>query len=156
AGGLARHIPVLRRQAIERLGVRDGGVYIDGTFGAGGYAQAILATAAARVIGIDRDRDAIARGGDLVQASGGRLTLVAAHFSTMERVARELGHAMVDGIVLDLGVSSMQFDQADRGFSFRLDGPLDMRMSAAGPSAAEVIAHASERDLSAIIGTLGE
>lgn len=156
AGGLARHVPVLLDQTIESLDVRDGGVYVDGTFGAGGYARAILSVAAAHVIGIDRDRDAIARGADLVQASGGRLTLVEARFSQVEEVARKLGHAAVDGIVLDLGVSSMQLDRAERGFSFRLDGPLDMRMGGDGPSAADVVARASERDLAGIIATLGE
>jgi 16S rRNA (cytosine1402-N4)-methyltransferase len=155
-GGLARHVPVLLRSAIDFLNVRDGGVYIDGTFGAGGYTQAILAAADARVIGIDRDRDAIARGADLVQASGGRLTLAQARFSELEDVARKLGHEKVNGIVLDLGVSSMQLDQAERGFSFRLEGPLDMRMGTEGPSAADVVARASERDLAAIIVTLGE
>jgi 16S rRNA (cytosine1402-N4)-methyltransferase len=156
AGGLARHVPVLLRSAIEHLNVRDGGIYIDGTFGAGGYARAILAAAEAHVIGIDRDRDAIARGADLVQASGGRLSLVEAHFSELDEIARKFGHEAVDGVVLDLGVSSMQLDEAGRGFSFRLDGPLDMRMGPEGPSAADVIAHASERDLAAIIATLGE
>jgi 16S rRNA (cytosine1402-N4)-methyltransferase len=156
AGGLARHVPVLLRPALEFLNVRDGGIYIDGTFGAGGYARAILAAAEARVIGIDRDRDAIAHGADLVQSSGGRLTLIEARFSELDEIAREFGHAAVDGIVLDLGVSSMQLDEAERGFSFRFDGPLDMRMSAEGPNAADVIAHASERDLAAIIATLGE
>lgn len=156
AGGPARHVPVLLHQTIEFLGVRDGGVYIDGTFGAGGYTRAILAAGAAQVIGIDRDRDAIASGAELVQASGGRLTLVEARFSEMEAVAQRLGHAGVDGIVLDLGLSSMQVDQADRGFSFRLDGPLDMRMGSEGPSAADVVAQASERDLATIIAMLGE
>jgi 16S rRNA (cytosine1402-N4)-methyltransferase len=155
AGGLARHIPVLLRAVTQFLEIAPGGVYIDGTFGAGGYTQAILA-AGARVVGIDRDRNAIARGADLVQASGGRLTLVEANFSEMEDVARTLRHEIVDGVVLDLGVSSMQLDQAERGFSFRLDGPLDMRMGLEGPSAADVVAQAPERDLAAIIATLGE
>ncbi len=155
-GGLARHVPVLLRSAMEYLNVRDGGVYIDATFGAGGYTRAILAAGNTRVIGIDRDRDAIAHGADLVQASSGRLTLVQACFSEMEDVARKLGHETVDGVVLDLGVSSMQLDEAARGFSFRLEGPLDMRMGAEGPSAADVVARASERDLAAIIATLGE
>jgi 16S rRNA (cytosine1402-N4)-methyltransferase len=155
-GGLARHLPVLLRPAIEFLNVRDGGVYIDGTFGAGGYSKAILAAANTRVIGIDRDRDTIAHGADLVQGSGGRLTLVQARFSELEAVARKFGHEAVDGIVLDLGVSSMQLDEVERGFSFRLDGPLDMRMEGDGPSAADVVARASERDLAAIIITLGE
>ena len=155
-GGLAGHVPVLLRSVMEYLNVRDGGVYIDGTFGAGGYTRAILAAANVRVIGIDRDRNAIARGANLVQASGGRLTLVQACFSELEDVARKLGHETVDGIVLDLGVSSMQLDEAERGFSFRLDGPLDMRMGGDGPSAADLVARASERDLAAIIVTLGE
>jgi 16S rRNA (cytosine1402-N4)-methyltransferase len=156
AGGLARHVPVLLRPAIQSLNVHDGGVYIDGTFGAGGYTRAILAAANAQVIGIDRDRDAIAGGADLVQAAGGRLTLIEARFSQLEDIARKFGHAAVDGVVLDLGVSSMQLDEAARGFSFRLEGPLDMRMGIEGPSAADVVAHASERDLSAIIAALGE
>ncbi len=155
-GGLARHVPVLGGPAVEYLNVRDGGVYVDATFGAGGYARAILAAADCQVIGIDRDRSAIAEGFDLVERSGGRLTLVEDRFSNLAEVAQSLGHDAVDGIVLDLGVSSMQLDQAERGFSFRLDGPLDMRMGGAGPSAADVVAAASERDLAGIIATLGE
>ena len=156
AGGLARHIPVLGRRAVELLAVRDGGIYIDATFGAGGYTRAILAAADCRVIGIDRDQSAIALGADLVEASGGRLLLVQERFSELAAVAQSFGHAAVDGVVFDLGVSSMQLDEAERGFSFRLDGPLDMRMGGSGPSAADVVAQASERDLAAIIATLGE
>jgi 16S rRNA (cytosine1402-N4)-methyltransferase len=156
AGGLARHIPVLGRRVVEFLVVHDGGVYIDATFGAGGYTRAILAAADCRVIGIDRDQSAIARGADLVQAAGGRLVLVEDRFSHLAEVARSLGHDNVDGVVFDLGVSSMQLDEAERGFSFRLDGPLDMRMGGAGPSAADVVAQASERALATIIATLGE
>jgi 16S rRNA (cytosine1402-N4)-methyltransferase len=156
AGGLARHIPVLGGRAVEFLAVRDGGVYIDATFGAGGYSRAILAAADCQVIGIDRDQSAIARGADLVEVAGGRLALVQDRFSALADVARNLGHAGVDGVVLDLGVSSMQLDQAERGFSFRLDGPLDMRMGGAGPSAADVVAQASERDLADVIFNLGE
>ena len=155
AGGPARHVPVLARAAIEQLNVRAGGIYIDGTFGAGGYAQAILA-ADARVIGIDRDQSAIAHGAGLVLQVGSRLTLVEDRFSNLDAVARQFGHQSVDGVVLDVGVSSMQLDEGERGFSFRLDGPLDMRMGGDGPSAADVIAHASERDLARIIATLGE
>jgi 16S rRNA (cytosine1402-N4)-methyltransferase len=136
--------------------VREGGVYIDATFGAGGYSREILAAAACNVIGIDRDQSAIARGADLVQASGGRLVLVEDKFSNLQAVAQGSGHAAVDGIVFDLGVSSMQLDEAERGFSFRHDGPLDMRMGRDGPSAADVVAAASERDLATIIATLGE
>ena len=156
AGGLARHVPVLVRLAIEQLNIRAGGVYIDGTFGAGGYTQAILATASTSVIGIDRDRTAIAHGAGLVAAAGGRLTLAEERFSALDAVAQQFGHSGVDGVVLDLGVSSMQLDTAERGFSFRLDGPLDMRMGGDGPSAADVVALASERDLVAIVSTLGE
>ena len=156
AGGPARHVPVLVRAVIEQLNVRDGGIYLDGTFGAGGYSQAILAAANASVIGIDRDQSAIALGAALVQQAAGRLTLVEERFSNLDAVARQFGHQSVDGVVLDVGVSSMQLDQATRGFSFRLDGPLDMRMGGDGPSAADVVARASERDLSIIIATLGE
>jgi len=156
AGGPVRHVPVLVRPALDLLHVRDRGIYIDGTFGAGGYSRAILAAAHAKVIAIDRDRDAVTRGAELVQASGGRLTLIEARFSALDRIAQRLGHASVDGVVLDLGVSSMQLGQAERGFSFRLEGPLDMRMGAEGPSAADVVAQASERDLADIIFQLGE
>ncbi len=156
AGGSALHIPVLGRPAIDFLNVRDGGVYIDATFGGGGYSRAILAVADARVIAIDRDSTAIAAGAELAQQSGGRLTRVEQRFSQLDAVARDYGHAAVDGVVLDLGVSSMQFDQPERGFSFRFDGPLDMRMGGDGPSAADVIAHASEHDLANIIFLLGE
>ena len=156
AGGPARHIPVLGPPAVELLNVRAGGVYIDGTFGAGGHTAAILATPDAQVIGIDRDRAAVAVGFDLVEQSEGRLTLVEDRFSRLDEIAREFGHTSVDGVLLDLGVSSMQLDEAARGFSFRRDGPLDMRMGSEGPSAADVVATASAQDLAAIIATLGE
>jgi 16S rRNA (cytosine1402-N4)-methyltransferase len=154
AGGPARHIPVLGRRTVEWLGVRDGGLYVDATFGAGGYTQAILTTPGARVIGIDRDQSAIAAGFGLVEAAQGRLDLVEDRFSNLEAIVGSGG--TVDGIVFDVGVSSMQIDDAARGFSFRLDGPLDMRMGGDGPSAADIIARASERDLGIIIATLGE
>ena len=156
AGGPALHIPVLGRHAVGYLKPRDGGVYIDGTFGAGGYTRAILAAADCKVIGIDRDQTAIALGTDLVEQAGGRLTLIEDRFSNLETIARDARHEAVDGVVFDLGVSSMQLDSAERGFSFRLDGPLDMRMSAEGPSAADVVNAASERDLASIIYTLGD
>jgi 16S rRNA (cytosine1402-N4)-methyltransferase len=156
AGGPARHIPVLGGRAVEFLNVRDGGVYIDATFGAGGYSAAILDAARCTVVGIDRDPQAIAQGYDLVAALEGRLTLVEARFSSLADAARERGHDAVDGVVLDLGVSSMQLDEAERGFSFRQAGPLDMRMGGTGPAAADVVAHASERELANIIATLGE
>ena len=151
-----RHIPVLGRQAIEMLAPRAGGVYVDATFGAGGYSRAILDAAGTRVIGIDRDRSAITGGFDLVDRSGGRLTLVEDRFSNLADVCAAQGISAVDGVVMDVGVSSMQFDQAERGFSFRLGGPLDMRMGQDGPTAADVVAKASEADLANIIYIFGE
>jgi 16S rRNA (cytosine1402-N4)-methyltransferase len=151
-----RHIPVLGRQAIEMLSPRDGGIYIDATFGAGGYSRAILDVAGTRVIGIDRDRSAITGGFDLVDQSGGRLTLVEDRFSHLAEICTAQGLDAVDGVVMDVGVSSMQLDEADRGFSFRLGGPLDMRMGHNGPTAADVIAKASEADLANIIYIFGE
>jgi 16S rRNA (cytosine1402-N4)-methyltransferase len=156
AGGLARHIPVLAGRAVEWLGVHAGGVYLDATFGAGGYARAILATPGTRVIGIDRDDSAIAAGAALAEQAQGRLVLAAGRFSDLQAIAANHGIDAVDGVVFDLGVSSMQLDEAARGFSFRLEGPLDMRMGRDGPSAADVVARASERELAFIIATLGE
>jgi 16S rRNA (cytosine1402-N4)-methyltransferase len=156
AGGPALHIPVLGRPAVDFLNIRAGGVYIDTTFGAGGYTRAMLAAADCAVIGIDRDPSALALGQQLVEASSGRLVLCEARFSQLDRVTREAGFDAVDGVVLDLGVSSMQLDTAARGFSFRQDGPLDMRMGGKGASAADVVNAAGERDLADIIFTLGE
>src|SRR6266700_1191274 len=155
AGGLARHIPVLARQVFEQLGPQEG-VYIDGTFGAGGHTRAILSVPGTQVIGIDRDQSAIVGGYALVEAAQGRLTLVQDRFSNLDHVAQSLGRKSVDGVLLDLGVSSMQLDQAERGFSFRNDGPLDMRMGGDGLSAADLVNAASDRDLAFIISTLGE
>lgn len=151
-----RHVSVLLRQVIDHLAPRDGCVYVDGTFGAGGYAVAILGAADVRVIGIDRDATAIADGRAQVDASGGRLTLVEGRFAVLDDIASGLGVMAVDGVVLDLGVSSMQLDAPERGFSFRHDGPLDMRMGGHGPTAADIVAVASERDLADIIFNLGE
>jgi len=151
-----RHISVLGREAVAMLQPRDGGIYIDATFGAGGYSRIILDHPGTRVLGIDRDRSAVAGGFDLVDRSAGRLTLVEDRFSHLAEVAADEGIAGVDGVVMDVGVSSMQLDEAGRGFSFRLDGPLDMRMSPEGPSAADVIAKASETDLANIIYIFGE
>jgi 16S rRNA (cytosine1402-N4)-methyltransferase len=152
----SRHIPVLGRQAIEMLSPRDGGIYVDATFGAGGYSGAILEVEGTRIVGIDRDRSAVAGGFDLVERSGGRLTLVEDRFSNLVEICAAQGFEAVDGVVMDVGVSSMQLDQADRGFSFRLDGPLDMRMGHDGPTAADVVAVASEADLANIIYIFGE
>ncbi|MDB5573830.1 MAG: rRNA ((1402)-N(4))-methyltransferase, partial [Tardiphaga sp.] len=151
-----RHIPVLGREAVDGLAPRDGGLYIDATFGAGGYARLLLDVPGTQVIGIDRDRTAIAGGFSLVEESQGRLTLVEDRFSNMADVCASEGVMAVDGIVMDVGVSSMQLDQAERGFSFRFDGPLDMRMGQHGPNAADLIATASEADLANIIYIFGE
>jgi 16S rRNA (cytosine1402-N4)-methyltransferase len=156
AGGLARHIPVLVRPVVEHLNVRDGAQYIDGTFGAGGYARAILAAADCKVLGLDRDQSAVANAASLVAEMAGRLTVMESRFSALDEMAASFGITAVDGVVLDLGVSSMQLDEAERGFSFRLDGPLDMRMGSHGPSAADVVAAAAERTLADIIFQLGE
>ena len=151
-----RHVPVLGREAVEMLSPRAGGTYIDATFGAGGYSRAILEVSGTRVIGIDRDRTAVAGGFDLVDRSDGRLTLVEDRFSNLAGICAAQGVDAVDGVVMDVGVSSMQLDDASRGFSFRLDGRLDMRMGQAGPTAADVIARASEAELADIIYLFGE
>ncbi|MBJ7405479.1 MAG: 16S rRNA (cytosine(1402)-N(4))-methyltransferase, partial [Bradyrhizobium sp.] len=151
----APHIPVLGPEAIALLAPREGGVYVDATFGAGGYSRAILEMPGTRLIAIDRDRSAIAGGAELVERSAGRLTLVEDRFSNLAEVCDAQGVAAIDGVVMDVGVSSMQLDQAGRGFSFRLDGPLDMRMAQSGPTAADVVASASEGDLADIIYLFG-
>ena len=150
AGGPARHIPVLLAEVLESMQPKAGETIVDGTFGAGGYTRAILETGA-DVVAIDRDPDAIAAGRALEAHSGGRLRLVQAPFSTLDRHAGN-----VDGVVLDIGVSSMQLDEAGRGFSFRADGPLDMRMAQAGLSAADVVNSYKAGDLARIFGFLGE
>lgn len=155
AGGPERHVPVLLDEVLEWLAPQEGDVIVDGTFGAGGYSRKLLETGAT-VVGIDRDPDAIAGGQALVNESDGRLILVPGQFADLETHARNSGFDAVDGVVLDLGVSSMQLDEADRGFSFLRDGPLDMRMEQAGPSAADVVNELPVRDLIRIIGLLGE
>lgn len=149
-GGPARHIPVLLAEVLEALSPKAGEVIVDGTFGAGGYTRAILASGAS-VVAIDRDPDAIAAGRDLEARSDGKLRLVHAPFSTLDEQVES-----ADGVVLDIGVSSMQIDQAERGFSFRADGPLDMRMARAGLSAADVVNTFKVGDLARIFGFLGE
>jgi len=146
------HLPVMLSEVLETLSPRAGERYIDGTFGGGGYTKAILEAADCRVTGIDRDPDAIARGEELAKQFGGRLTVVQGTFSEMD----ELVDGSSDGVVLDLGVSSFQFDEADRGFSFREDGPLDMRMSKSGMSAADFVNTADEAELTRVIRDLGE
>ena len=152
----AAHIPVLLNEAVRALAPRPGGAYVDGTFGAGGYTAAILGAADCRVTAIDCDPDAIERGRPLRDRYRGRLTLIEGRFGDMERLIRAITDAPVDGVALDIGVSSSQLDTPDRGFSFRHDGPLDMRMSRSGPTAADVVNGATEADLSKIIFSLGE
>ena len=155
--GTARHVPVLLPQMLQGLAPKDGCSYIDGTFGAGGYTQAILTAApGARVLGIDRDPAALAAGREMVERHQGRLKLVAGCFGDLDEIAAAAGYAPADGVVLDIGVSSMQIDDPARGFSFQGDGPLDMRMSSSGPSAADVINGAEEAHLADILYHLGE
>ena len=155
AGGPIRHHPVLREEALDALSLRAGGTYLDGTFGAGGYTRAMLAVPGTRVIALDRDPTAIAGGADLVAAEP-RLSLVQARFATLGAVVDDLRLPGLDGVALDTGVSSMQFDQAERGFSFRFDGPLDMRMGGDGPSAADIVNGADESDLADILFRYGD
>lgn len=148
---MSAHIPVMLSEVLETLAPRDGEHYVDGTFGAGGYSHAILEAAQCSILAIDRDPQAVARGQDLVKSFPGRLTLVEGEFSRMDSFV-----SACDGVVLDLGVSSFQFDQAERGFSFRQDGPVDMRMSGHGQSAGDLLASADEDTLAQIISRYGE
>ncbi len=154
--GTQRHIPVLLPEVLAALAPQAGQRFIDGTFGAGGYTSALLDAAEnTRILAIDRDPGAIAAGREIVRDSSGRLTLVEGTFGTLETIAETAGFAPVDGVVLDIGVSSMQIDEAERGFSFQNDGPLDMRMSASGPTAADVVNHEEEARLADIFFHLG-
>jgi len=150
------HISVLLDEVLGVLAPRDGELIIDGTFGAGGYSRAILDAADCRVIGIDRDPRAIAFGREMEAEYNGRLTVLEGCYADMDELLANVGVTKVDGIALDIGVSSMQIDEADRGFSFNKDGPLDMRMSAEGPTAADVVNTESETELANIIYRLGE
>jgi 16S rRNA (cytosine1402-N4)-methyltransferase len=154
--GALRHVPVLLPEVLAALAPRPGETFIDGTFGAGGYASALLeAAAGTRVLAIDRDPSAVAAGRELAARSQGRLTLAEGRFGDLDRIAEERGFAPADGVVLDIGVSSMQLDAAERGFSFQSDGPLDMRMSGSGPSAADVVNTEEETRLAGILFHLG-
>jgi 16S rRNA (cytosine1402-N4)-methyltransferase len=154
--GRARHIPVLLSEVVASLRPLDGGTYIDATFGAGGYTRAILEAAQCNVLALDRDPSAILAASALREEFGDRLTVLESRFSELDLVASEQDVTPVDGIVLDIGVSSMQLDQPERGFSFQADGPLDMRMSSSGPSAADIVNEADEEDLARILYLLGE
>lgn len=151
----APHVPVLLEEVIDALAITPGETHVDGTFGAGGYSRAILARGA-HVFAFDRDPDAIRDGAALVVESEGALILVPERFSRMADALAERGVSAVDGVTLDIGVSSMQFDRAERGFSFQADGPLDMRMEQSGQSAADFLNTADEAEIADIIYTLGE
>ena len=150
----APHVPVLVDEVIAALAIQGGDTLVDGTFGAGGYTRAMLGAGAGRVIGFDRDPDAIEAGQSLVPDS--RLTLINERFSQMDRALAERGIEQVDAIALDIGVSSMQLDRADRGFSFSADGPLDMRMSKSGLTAAEYLNAADEGEIARVLRDYGE
>jgi 16S rRNA (cytosine1402-N4)-methyltransferase len=156
ASRTAVHIPVMLDEVLSVLLPRDGALYVDGTFGAGGYTGALLHAAACRVYAIDRDPQAIERGRDLAGRFAGRLELIEGRFGDMERLLTARGIAGVDGIVLDLGLSSPQIDEPARGFSFRADGPLDMRMGSDGASAADLVNRLSEGELADVIFQYGE
>jgi 16S rRNA (cytosine1402-N4)-methyltransferase len=149
------HVPVLLAEAMEALDPRAGGLYVDGTFGAGGYSCALL-DRGARVIALDRDPSVIRAGEKLKASSGGRLELVEARFGELDEAVKRLGVDAVDGIVLDIGVSSMQLDEAARGFSLRFDAPLDMRMGGSGRSAADILRDEDEETIADILFHFGE
>jgi 16S rRNA (cytosine1402-N4)-methyltransferase len=153
-----RHISVMVNEVVAALSPRDGAVYVDATFGAGGYTRALLAAADCTVWGIDRDPLAVSIGQNMARDFGGRLTVLSGRFGDMEDLLAGVGVDQVDGIALDLGVSSMQIDDPSRGFSFRADGPLDMRMEGADGelTAADVVNRTAERELADIIYAYGE
>jgi 16S rRNA (cytosine1402-N4)-methyltransferase len=155
-GGPARHIPVMLSEVLRALEPKSGDIIVDGTFGAGGYSEAILQAADCKIIAIDRDAEAFRLGGQLAEKYPGRLMAVLGRYSEMEAIALSEGFDRVDGVALDLGVSSMQLDEAERGFSFAKDGPLDMRMGETGPTASDIVNTLAEADLARIIAMLGE
>ena len=150
-----RHIPVLLSEVVSALAPLPGATIVDGTFGAGGYARALL-DRGAEVVALDRDPSAVRAGAALIAASAGRLRLIEARFGDLERVARDLKLNPVDGVVFDIGVSSMQLDEAERGFSFRFDAPLDMRMESRGRSAADLLRDEDEATIADILFHFGE
>ncbi|GAA0727267.1 16S rRNA (cytosine(1402)-N(4))-methyltransferase RsmH [Sphingomonas japonica] len=151
----APHVPVLLAEVLDALAIVPGERHVDATFGAGGYTRAMLGRGA-MVVAFDRDPDAIAGGAALSAEAGERLMLIEAPFSGMARELDERDLVPVDGVVMDIGVSSMQLDQAERGFSFQADGPLDMRMSQAGESAADFVNEADEAVIADVLFRYGE
>jgi 16S rRNA (cytosine1402-N4)-methyltransferase len=154
--GTASHVPVLLPEVLQALQPRDGGLYVDGTFGSGGYSAAILDAADCRVYAVDRDPAALARGRDLSARHAGRLELIDGRFGDLTQLLAARGVAVVHGVVFDLGTSSPQLDQAERGFSFRFDGPLDMRMGTSGATAADLVNRLPEAELADVIWRYGE
>ena len=150
------HQPVMLNEVLASLQPRDNALYIDATFGRGGYTRAILNSADCNVMAIDRDPDAIAAGQSLVNEMNGRFSLKEGPFSALAEIAQAEGHEKVDGIVFDLGLSSPQLDEAERGFSFRHDGPLDMRMEKSGADAADFVNSADEAEIAHVIWMYGE
>ena len=151
----AIHVPVLLDEVMAALAITESEIHVDGTFGAGGYTKAMLARGA-RVFAFDRDPEAISEARELADQSGERLTLVPERFSRMRQALSAHGVERVDGVTLDIGVSSMQLDQAERGFSFQVDGPLDMRMGKTGPTAADFLNGASEEEIADVLFRYGE
>ncbi|BEQ16365.1 16S rRNA (cytosine(1402)-N(4))-methyltransferase RsmH [Desulfoferula mesophila] len=152
------HRPVMLAEVVESLAPRPAGLYLDGTLGAGGHAAEVLAASApdGRLLGLDRDPRALELAGRRLKNFSGRIKLVQATFDNLERELTALGAGLADGVLLDLGLSSMQLDEEGRGFSFRRDEPLDMRMGAHGPGAAELVASSSEEELASLFKRLGE
>jgi 16S rRNA (cytosine1402-N4)-methyltransferase len=153
---MSGHVPVMLEEVLATLRPRSGAIYLDATFGGGGYAAAILGAAECTLWALDRDPDAIARGAALAARFPGRLRLVQARFGDMLATMRDQGVSALDGVVMDLGVSSFQLDEAGRGFSFRAEGPLDMRMERSGPTAAELVNTLPEAELARILFDFGE
>lgn len=152
----AAHTPVLLAEMVRLLAPADGDLLVDATFGRGGHTAALLRTARCRVVALDRDPAAVAAGQAMAAQSGGRLVVRQGRFGDMVRLVRAVTADPVDGVAMDLGVASPQLDDPARGFSFRTDGPLDMRMEAEGPTAADVVNTASEGELTRIFRELGE
>ena len=153
---MALHQPVMLNEVVEALKPEDNATFIDATFGRGGYTRAILDAAACQVLALDRDPDAIAAAASMVTAYQGHLNVVETAFSQLAEAAIAKKTGLVDGIVFDLGLSSPQIDDAERGFSFRHDGPLDMRMEKSGEDAAEFINNSSEADIARVLWEYGE
>ena len=152
---LGPHVPVLLTPILAAAAPVSG-TWLDGTFGAGGYARALLDAGADRVIGIDRDPEALGLAADWAGDFGARLDLRSGQFGDLVRIAAEAAAPRLSGVVLDIGVSSMQIDRPERGFSFQKDGPLDMRMEQAGPSAADLVNGLGERELADLLFQYGE